>query len=194
MSDLHFIDSAIYLPDRESWREWLQENHDCATEVWLIFYKKHTGKPTIAYNEAVEESLCFGWIDSVKHRIDDQKYAQKFSPRKARSTWATSNKKRVARLIKQGLMTEAGMKLVEAAKQNGSWDKLPLAEQTIEMSEAFRAALEALPAAFEHFNELAPSYQREYIVWTASAKKEGTRERRIRKAMQLLEQNKKLGE
>ena len=189
-----FLDNAIYLPDRESWREWLHENHSNESSIWLIFYKKHTGKPTLTYNDAVEEALCYGWIESLVRRIDDQKHAQKFSPRKATSTWSSSNKKRVELLIEQGLMTEAGLKTVEVAQKNGRWNTLPLAEQPIEMSEAFRAALEDCPPAFEFFHTLAPSYRRNYIVWTASAKKEETRERRVRTAVELLEQHKKLDE
>ena len=189
-----FLDRAVYVPDWESWREWLHENHDREKEVWVILYKKHTGKPTLSYEECVEGALCFGWVDSAIRRIDGEKHAQKFTPRKVKGTWSTSNKKRVERLLKEGLMAEAGLESIRIAKENGSWDTLPVAEQTIEMSEQFRAALEANPPAYEFFNGLAPSYRKEYIVWTATAKREQTRERRVREALRLLSEGKKLDE
>lgn len=189
-----FLDKAIYVPDWESWREWLEENHNREKEVWVILYKKHTGKTTLSYEECVEGALCFGWIDSVTRRIDENRHAQKFTPRKKKGTWAASNKKRVERLMQQGLMAEAGLESIRIARENGSWDTRPLTEQTIEMSEQFRTALEASPPAYEFFNSLAPSYRKEYIVWTATAKREETRERRVREALRLLGEGKKLDE
>jgi uncharacterized protein YdeI (YjbR/CyaY-like superfamily) len=102
-------------------RAWLQHNHAEATEVWVLMYKKHTGKPGVTLEEATEEALCFGWIDSVLRRIDDEKHALRFTPRKKGSNWSESNKKRVAKLIEQGRMTEAGLTKIDEAKQTGKW-------------------------------------------------------------------------
>lgn len=95
---------------RKEWREWLTKNHDKTTEIWLVYYKKHTGKPTIKYEEAVEEALCFGWIDGIEKRIDEERYAQRFTPRRKNSNWSESNIARYKKLVKQGLMTKAGKK------------------------------------------------------------------------------------
>lgn len=99
----------LYLTSRDQWREWLAENHASENEAWLVMYRKHTGRQSVPYADAVEEALCFGWIDSVVRKVDADSYAQKFSPRKPKSNWAESNKRRVKALIEQGLMTEAGM-------------------------------------------------------------------------------------
>jgi len=109
----------LYVTNRDDWRAWLKVNHAIKKEIWLIYYKKHTGKPRILYDAAVEEALCFGWIDSIVKKIDAEKYAQKFTPRKDTSGWSEPNKRRVERMIKQGRMTEAGMARIRAAKKNG---------------------------------------------------------------------------
>lgn len=103
------MNKTLYVTNRDDWRAWLNKNHKTEKEVWLIYYKNHTGKPTIPYDVAVEEALCFGWIDSIVKRIDDERYMQKFTPRKTNSNWSELNKKRVKKMIKEGRMTEAGM-------------------------------------------------------------------------------------
>ncbi|MFP3944469.1 MAG: YdeI/OmpD-associated family protein [Alphaproteobacteria bacterium] len=103
------------------WRDWLEENYGRCDEIWLVFYKKHTGKAAISYEEAVEEALCFGWIDSVKRRLDDERYAFRFTPRKPSSKWSPSNIRRVEKLIAEGRMTPAGLEPVERAKAEGAW-------------------------------------------------------------------------
>ena len=113
----------VYLKTRKEWREWLNQNHDKSGSIWLVFYKKHTGKATLEYDEAVEEALCFGWIDSIIKKIDDEKYVRKLTPRKADSRWSGLNKKRITKLKKQGLLTEAGIMKVREAKASGLWDK-----------------------------------------------------------------------
>ena len=100
----------VYVQNREEWRNWLRQHHDRSNGIWLVFYKKHTGKPTLKYDEAVEEALCFGWIDSIIKKVDDEKYVRKLTPRKADSRWSESNKKRVTKLQKQGLMTQVGLR------------------------------------------------------------------------------------
>src|SRR5262245_26338719 len=98
----------IHFPDRSGWRAWLAEHHDRAREVWLIFYKRHTGRPTVSSDAAVEEALCYGWIDSIVKRVDDRRYIQKFSPRRDAGKWSASNLERFSRMVEAGLMTEAG--------------------------------------------------------------------------------------
>jgi uncharacterized protein YdeI (YjbR/CyaY-like superfamily) len=107
----------------EEWRAWLEANHSVEKEVWLMFYKKHAATPCVTYEEATEEALCFGWIDSLMKRIDDEKRALRYTPRRKGSLWSERNKRLVARLIEQGRMTEAGLAKIEEAKQNGGWDK-----------------------------------------------------------------------
>lgn len=103
------LGKTLYVKNRDGWRRWLEKNHKKETEIWLIYYKKHTGKTTIPYNDAVEEALCFGWIDSIEKRVDEERYAQRFTPRKPRSQWSEMNKERVKRLIKLDKMTPAGL-------------------------------------------------------------------------------------
>ena len=103
------IRKTLYVPTREEWRAWLTKHHESESEVWLIYYKQQSGRPRIPYDDAVEEALCFGWIDSIVKRLDDEKFAQKFTPRRDRSRWSALNEQRVRKLIKNGRMTEAGM-------------------------------------------------------------------------------------
>ena len=177
---------------RRSWRAWLEKHHAAKTEVWLVFYKRHTGKPTLSYNDAVEEALCFGWIDGVKRSVDDERYMHRFSPRKASSRWSESNKKRVARMLRAGQMTEAGRRAVQRAKRNGKWTETtrPI---DLSMPTEFANALKRNRKAAAHFESLAPSYQRQYIGWITTAKRQETRLRRLDEAMGLLELGKKLG-
>ncbi|MFQ5633390.1 MAG: YdeI family protein, partial [bacterium] len=113
----------LYFKTSLEWRKWLHDNHDKETAIWLIFYKQNTGKPTMEYEAAVEEALCYGWIDSIIKKIDEAKFARKFTPRKDDSKWSESNKKRVALLIEQKRMAAIGLAKIEAAKKNGQWDK-----------------------------------------------------------------------
>lgn len=183
----------LYVTSREDWRAWLRVNHAKKKEIWLIYFKKHTNNPTIPYGEAVEEALCFGWIDSIVKRIDEKKYAQRYTPRKNKSLWSELNKIRVEKMIKQGRMTEAGMDKVMVAKKNGHWDRTVTSKETWSMPMELKNALVANKKAKEYFYSLAPSYQRQYIGWIASAKKNETRHKRVKEAINLLEQNQKLG-
>lgn len=178
----------------EEWRAWLAENFDKESEIWLVYYKKGTGIPTIAYNASVEEALCYGWVDSLIERIDDQKYARKFTPRKPDSDWSPSNIQRVEKLIAAGRMTEHGLKLVEAAKLSGSWDD-PAQRPRLdyEVPDAFAQALAGNPKAQETFDSLAPTYRKRYLAWIITAKRPETRAKRIRESIELLAQGKKLG-
>jgi len=186
---------SIYLSNREQWREWLKEYHQTETGIWLEYFKKHTGKPSIPYNDAVEEALCFGWIDSTVRRIDGERYMQKFTPRKMKSTWSVSNVIRVEKLIKQGKMTVKGLELYQYAKKQ---DLLP--DPTLKKKPEipgtpswFEEALDKNPVARSHFYKLAPSYRRNYINWILDAKQAETKLRRLGKAMESLSKGEKLG-
>jgi uncharacterized protein YdeI (YjbR/CyaY-like superfamily) len=185
--------AMLQVSDRKNWRAWLEENHSTENEVWLIYFKKHTGKPGISYEEAVEEALCFGWIDSIVRKIDAERYCQKFSPRRENSNWSRLNKKRIEKLIENGRMTEFGLAKVEVARVNGSWDKKVVSEQSVEMPVELLDLLEKNKEAKDFFNDLRPSFQKQYIGWIASAKKCKTRQRRASEAVKLLEKKQKLG-
>ena len=183
----------LYATNRDDWRMWLKTHHSLEKEIWLVMYKKHTGKPSISYNDAVEEALCFGWIDSIVMKIDEEKYAQKYTPRKEKSFWSESNIKRAERLITQGRMTEAGMVKIKAAQYNGQWNKTVDSKKKWVIPAEFENALSANKKAKEYFDSLAPSYKLQYIGWIASGKREVTRIKRSKEAVSLLDNNKKLG-
>ncbi|MGB9180539.1 MAG: YdeI/OmpD-associated family protein [Pyrinomonadaceae bacterium] len=188
------ITKTLYVTNRDEWRAWLAENHRTEKEIWLIYYKKHTRKPTIPYDDAVEEALCFGWIDGLEKRVDEERYAQRFTPRKARSNWSESNRRRVKKLIEQGKMTEAGLATIN--KEILDTEEACVAEQkkkATALPQYLKKALMTNKAAWENFKRLAPSHQRNYVRWITAAKKEETRQRRMQEAIQLLARNEKLG-
>jgi uncharacterized protein YdeI (YjbR/CyaY-like superfamily) len=187
------ITEKLHVTNRDDWRAWLSQNYDTEKEVWLIHYKRHTGKPRIPYDDAVEEALCFGWIDSLVKKIDDEKFAQKFTPRKRKSKWSEANKKRVRKMIKEGKMKKAGLAKIREAKNNGEWFKTAPVEKKLEVPAYIRKAFATNEKAQDNFNNLANGYKRQLVGWITSAKKEETRKRRLTEAVQLLEQNKKLG-
>ena len=183
----------IYVKTRKEWRDWLSLHYEKSNGIWLVFYKKQTGKPTLEYDEAVEEALCFGWIDSIIKKIDDEKYVRKLTPRKGDSRWSEANKKRIAKLKKQGLMTEAGITKVKEAESSGLWDKPDRPEVSLEIPGDFESALAKSKKAKSFFDQLAPSYQKHFIGWIGTAKREETRKRRVKESIALLEQGEKLG-
>jgi uncharacterized protein YdeI (YjbR/CyaY-like superfamily) len=187
------ISKTLHVTNREDWRAWLKENHDKEQEAWLIFYKKHTGKPVIPYDDAVEEALCFGWIDSIIKRMDDEKFSRKFTPRKPGSKWSELNKKRVKKMIQRGRMTEAGLALINAAKKSGKWEQDISHPKDFPIPPGVIKAISANKKAWENFNKLAPSYKKQYVGWITTAKKEETRQRRLKEALEILAQGKKLG-
>jgi len=163
---------------RAEWRAWLQANHRTSSGVWLVSWKKGTGKPTVGYEESVEEALCFGWIDGVLNRLDDERSMQYFAPRKPRGTWARSNKERVARLEAAGLMAEAGLAAVAVARANGSWESLDVID-SLAVPDDLAAALAQLPGAREHFDASSVSVRRSALAWVYQAKRPETRARRV---------------
>lgn len=178
--------------DAAQWRGWLKENHATATEIWLVFFKKHTGRPCPTYNEAVEEALCWGWIDGIKRRIDEERYAFRFTPRKEQSNWSPSNIKRVEKLINEKRMTPAGMKLVEAARKRGAFDN-PHQPPTFETHPEFEKMLKENKDAGAFFETLPPSQKKQYIGWVSSAKRDETRQKRLAQALEMLKAKQRLG-
>jgi uncharacterized protein YdeI (YjbR/CyaY-like superfamily) len=185
---------TLEIKNRAEWRTWLAANHDKETEVWLIYHKKITGQACIEYEASLEEALCYGWVDSLIKKLDDTKYARKFTPRKENSKWSLVNKKHAQQLVKDGLMTEHGLKQVEAAKQSGHWDNPTQKPELIfEMPAEFAEALRKDKRAGETFGKLAPVYQKQYLGWIEVAKRPETREKRIKESIRLLAAGKKLG-
>jgi len=180
--------------NRKEWRVWLENNHAKKKEIWLIFYKVKTKKESIKYDEAVEEALCFGWIDSTVRRIDDEKHMQRYTPRKVNSNWSATNKARVESLIREGVMTEFGLEAVKNAKQNGSWNRLDSVDIRIEAPKALKDALEKNGRARKIYEDLAPSRKKQYLWWIKSAKRDETKEKRIKETIRLLIENKRPGE
>jgi len=170
----------IELSSRAEWRAWLAENHRTATGVWLVSWKQRTGRRSVAYQEAVEEALCFGWIDGRYHSLDDRRSEQYFAPRKPRSTWAQSNKERVARLEAAGLMTEAGRTAVAIARANGSWESMDVIDALV-VPDDLAAALAAAPGARQHFDASPVSMRKGALGWVYQARRLGTRAARVEK-------------
>ena len=179
---------AMYASDRATWREWLEKNHRTAPGIWLIYYKVKSGKPSVRYKEAVKEALCFGWIDSKVKSLDEERYMQIFTPRKPKSVWSKLNKQYIEELIEQGLMTEAGFKKIDAAKQDGSWTTLDEIEAlTIPMD--LKQALEANEAANRNFEAFSNSLKKNILFWIDSAKRPETRLKRIEQTISSAAQN-----
>ena len=172
---------------RQEWRNWLAADHASESQVWLVFNKHHTGRASVSYEDSVAEALCFGWIDSIIRRLDDSRYARKFTPRKPDSRWSTANRRRYADLQARRLLAPAGLKRAPTAR-SGDAPRPPA-----KMPQDIEKALKANPAAWDYFQGLAPSYRRIYIVWIDSAKRPETKTRRLREAVDLLSGGKKLG-
>jgi uncharacterized protein YdeI (YjbR/CyaY-like superfamily) len=179
---------TIAPPTRAAWRAWLAEHHADSPGVWLIIHKKNSPQTGVTYGEAVEEALCFGWIDSKTITLDETRFRQIFTPRKPRGTWAKSNKERVARLIEQGLMTPAGLAAVELAVANGTW-RATDASDGLAVPDDLATALAANPAAELHWRHFSASVRKGILYWIASAKRPETRARRITRTVALAEQN-----
>ena len=175
----------------DEWRDWLAEHHDSESEVWLVFYKRHTGVASIDYKDALDEALCFGWIDSLVKRLDDRRYARKFTPRRADSRWSTANRKRYAALKASGRLKPAGLERAPTDRTYGP--PPPRLELPSKLPPYIEAALRKRPAALRCFEALAPSQRRRYVAWIESAKREETKARRLKEAIRLLAAGKVLG-
>ncbi len=179
----------LFFEDRDGWRAWLEAHHATVREVWLVFFKKHTGRVGLPYGDAVEEALCFGWIDSLVKRLDDDRYARKFTPRTDTTTWSASNLERIRSLIASGRMTDAGLAKVPADVE----PQPSVASRPLEIPVVLAVALDASPDAKRFFEALPPSARRDVIHWVGSAKRQTTRERRVAEAISLFANGRRLG-
>lgn len=181
---------------RKAWRNWLIKNHNSSPGIWMIYFKKDTGKRKFSYAEAVEEALCFGWIDSLPRKLDHEKAMLKFTPRKSKSIWSKLNKQRVEMLNEKKLMSAAGMNVIERAKEDGSWNALNSSDFHTD-SNSLPADLEKVlfknKKAHKNFIAFAPSYRKQFLFWIDSAKTTVTRSKRIKQTVLMSSLNKKPG-
>ena len=179
---------TFYAKNRKTWRSWLEKNNDKEKSVWLIIYRKDTAKKSVNYAEAVEEALCFGWIDSKANKRDEESFCQFFTRRNLKSNWSRVNKERVAKLIDDRLMTSRGLETIELAKRNGTWtalDKIENLELPIDLKKALKQNAEAA----KYFDAFPRSVKKGILEWIQNAKKEETREKRIKETVSLALKN-----
>jgi len=182
----------IHLEQRGAWRAWLEQNHATANVVWLVSWRTQTGKPRVEYDALVEEALCFGWIDGHQKPVDDERIMNLLTPRKPGSAWASSNKRRIAKLEAAGLMADAGKRRVEAAQADGSWSRYDSAE-ALEVPADLAAALAANAKAAGHYAAFSDAAKRTILRWLIDAKRPETRAKRIEETVRLAAVNEKAG-
>ena len=175
---------------RQVWRRWLKKNGPDSSGVWLVIYKKNSDESRITYVEAVEEALCYGWIDSTANKLDEKRYLQYFSPRKPKSIWSKSNKKRVVKLIREGRMTTHGLAKINAAKRDGSWTTFDAIER-LSFPTDLRKAFQANAAARKNFEAFSSSSKKMILYWILSARRPDTRTKRIAETILLASRNMK---
>ncbi|HBS89057.1 MAG: hypothetical protein A2W91_06660 [Bacteroidetes bacterium GWF2_38_335] len=189
----------LYFKNSESFRNWLEKNHNKSFGIWMVFYRKQKDIECIKYNEALEEALCFGWIDSIIKKVNDDQYVRKFTPRTNTSKWSDLNKKLVLALIKKGRMTEAGLQKIDVYLKTGKVDWETSNIETVQKGKEFQVPDFILKAfaenepALTNFNNLALTYKRHYILWITNAKREETIVNRLKESIGLLKENRKLG-
>jgi uncharacterized protein YdeI (YjbR/CyaY-like superfamily) len=182
------IRTEYYPQTRKAWRSWLKKNHAALQSVWLILYKKGTGKPSLTYSEVVEEALCYGWIDSKPNRRDEESYFLFIAPRKPKSAWSALNKKRIEQLLGKNKIAPAGMQKIEAAKKDGSWqalDKIEALEMPVLLKKAFAKNITGLT----NFSRFPSGTKKQIYQWIESAKTTPTRIKRITETVMLAEKN-----
>lgn len=192
------IDSykQFYPKDRKTWRHWLSKNFNKSPGIWLVYYKVGKSKPRLPYADMVEEALCFGWIDSLPRKLDDERSMLLITPRKPKSVWSDLNKVRVAKLMAEGLMTEHGLKAITIAKQNGSWDTLTegnKAAETNTLPADLLKAFKGKAVALKNFKAFSTSIRKQFMYWINSAKTEETRNKRLLQTVLMSEANRKPG-
>jgi uncharacterized protein YdeI (YjbR/CyaY-like superfamily) len=175
----------IHFKSRQEWRRWLKNNHNKKKELWLIYYKKHTNVKTIPYNDAVEEALCFGWIDGQLKRIDNKKHMQRFTPRRERSVWAESNIKRVKKMISLGKMTKYGLEKFKHHEKT-------MVPTILSMPSDLKKELKKNKKAWGNFEKFPPSHKKHFFSWIFISKMKETRKRRIKNLVKRAELNKRL--
>ncbi len=180
---------SLAVPDCGAWHRWLEEHHDRSRGIWLVFNKKHTGHASLTYPEARDEALCFGWIDSIVKRVDENRYMQKFTPRTNAGKWSELNLSCMRRLIREGRMTEAGLRVLgvslepTSSKRGNKRDRA----QEVTVPDFMNAAISSSRKASDFWGILPPSCRRRYIAWVKDAKRTETRARRVQEAVKLLE-------
>lgn len=179
---------SFHANTRKEWRKWLDKYSESEKFVWLIIYHKSSATKSVDYEEAVEEALCFGWIDSVRNKRDSESSYLYFAPRKPKGNWSTSNKERVARLIKDGLMTPRGQALIDLAKQTGTWDTLTDAQNAV-IPDDLQKLFAKNKTAFKNFQAFSASSKRLILEWIATAKRPETRKQRIEQTVELAAKN-----
>jgi len=187
---------TYYAKDRKTWRRWLEKNYAKSPGIWLIYYKKASGKPRVTYNDAVEEALCFGWIDSTVKSLDDDRYMQRFTPRKPKSGWSGINKQRIEKILTAGLMTQAGLAKIEVAKKDGSWismDKIYAPADQLTVPAELEKAFSRNKKAKSNFYNFPVFTRRQFLYWINDAKRPETRKARIKQAVLMSAANKKPG-
>jgi uncharacterized protein YdeI (YjbR/CyaY-like superfamily) len=185
-------DEVLYMKDQAGWRSWLRRNHRRKRTIWLVFYRKHAGRQGVAYGEALDEALCFGWIDSLVRRVDDESYLRKFTRRNPGSSWSRRNTRRVRELVRNGRMTRAGLATFKPGNITRTLPGPGQAKRLV-IPRTVSRDLFAQKLVRDRFKTLAPSYRRLYIRWILDAKKEETRRRRIAEVVQVVRTGKKLG-
>lgn len=168
----------VEVTSRVQWRRWLAANHEQTESIWLVVYKKHQPSLHLAYDDIVEEALCFGWIDGLTRKLDADRTMLLLSPRKPKSTWSRLNKERVRKLVKRRLMTDAGRAKVDRARRDGSWNILDDVEALV-IPDDLAQALRKNPRAKAHFDAFPPSSRKGILWWIKSAKRDATRRKRI---------------
>jgi uncharacterized protein YdeI (YjbR/CyaY-like superfamily) len=180
--------SLFYAPDAPAWRAWLEANHLTAKAVWLVYYKKESGLSRVSYDDAVDEAICFGWIDSVINKLDEVRSIQYFSPRNPKSNWSKVNKARVERLEKAGKITTAGQQMIDLAKRTGTWNALDGVEN-MDIPADLQAAFDLNLMASQNFEAFARTYKRGILEWLFNAKRPDTRQQRIEKIVSMAARN-----
>ncbi|MBA3827520.1 MAG: YdeI/OmpD-associated family protein [Taibaiella sp.] len=180
---------TIYAKDATEWHKWLKKNYKKEQEVWLVFYKTHTGKESISYPESVIEAIRFGWIDGIRKKVDEEQYIMRFTPRKPKSIWSLVNKKTAEKQIKEATITPEGLAAVENARKNGMWDKAYSIKEGTELPPDFQNALTKNRKAFANFKTFSNSNQFAYIYQVNAVKNEEARAKRIALVVSLLERN-----
>lgn len=173
-------DRYLNFSSRSEWRAWLEAHHRNALEAWLVLFKKGSGKASLTLDESVEEALCFGWIDSLLKKLDEDRYVLRFSPRRPGSIWSVRNIKRAQALTARGMMTSAGLEMIADARTHGQWDAAFVREDTSQIPPELAEALSRDPKAEQAFQELTESKKKQYLHWLLSARRSETKEKRIR--------------
>lgn len=179
---------TFYAKSQKEWRKWLVKNHQSEKSVWLIIYKKESGTPSVYYTDAVDEALCFGWIDSKPNKRDDESYYQFFAKRNPKSNWSKVNKGKLAKLLEKKLVAPAGLEAIETAKQNGTWTALDKVEE-MTIPEDLQKAFDKNKIAFAYFDKFPRSSKRNILEWILNAKRPETRQQRIEETVELAIKN-----